>query len=284
MSTMAMSASKKRPRMRRSIRISTLLVVVMVLTGALINFIPVTTFYFGSYITEPYQNTFSDGSSLTYYGTCGLFINSTGQPYSYGFKATITDKGRGQYSMETIVYKLVGTSIGFNINNLPSLPFSASQILEVYNHTDVVNQDSNPFLSLLLPNGTGVKTPLFSASISSNNISHLVVRPFLGYPAYHNLRLPAFDVVQYVHIGTQYALANMKYSQNFSSIFHYIYPGVTGNDFSRGASIIIGSGNSAPQQDWVGWIYYGFEASLPLNLVLLGAGLIISIIAFRQMR
>ena len=110
------------------------------------------------------------------------------------------------------------------------------------------------------------------------------VRPFLGYPTYYNLKMPAFDYVQYVRIGSQYVLANLAYSQNFSSILHYIYPGVTGNDAIPGASVILGSGNSAPQQDWLGWIYYGFEVSLPLNLVLLGTGLIISIVAFRQMR
>ncbi len=281
---MAVSATNKRPGRGRTLRLSTLLVVVMILMGTLINFIPVATFYFGSYLAEPYQNTFSDGSSLVYYGTYGVFINSTGQPYSYGFKEVITSEGGSHYSMGTNVYKLTGTSIDFNINNLPASPFSATQISDVYHNVAIVTVDSNPFLSLLVPNGTEVKTPLFDASILSNNVSQLAVRPFLGYPNYHNVKMPTFNILQYVRIGTQYVMANMIYLQNFTLFFHYICPDATVAGSNAGVNIMIGSGNSVPQQDWLGWLYYGFEASLPLNAVLLGTGFIISIIRFRQMR
>lgn len=279
--TYGKKGSKRRGRV---LRVSTYLVIAFIFFGLIINAIPMLSFYFGTYIQDSVHNPTVNGSELQYYGFYGAGQGPNNRTYGYGFEVSITGLGNDRYHVVETVYNVsnrIGRPVGLNIKAVQTTPFFGSPIRVYYNSSDLSYQD-NPFLQLVLPKNTTPVTNYLTLKITGSTREY-PAEAYLGYPSYLNTTTASnYDLVNYVAVGGQYTLVNFEYSGNFSSFFHTLYPGATVFKFLLGTTIVLGSGNVAINQDWIGWISYGFDISYPVNVAFLAVGGLLAIITFRK--
>ena len=269
---------------KHGVKLSVVLAVIFILFGSAINLVPLASFYFGRYNQSTFQNEFSPGTSLTYYGYYGIFVDTNNSPYAFGIKEVVTDAGNGSYSLQSTIYLLNGTSSGLKLSILPKIPFYGSSVSEIYDKKIEGSKGDIPFVDLVIPNGTTSSTPFLKVNVLKSNTSEQSPTAYLGYPYYYNSTIPEPNFANYVLFGSQYVMANLMFGQNFSALLRSIYNSSTVLNSSYEGSIFLASGNAVPQQDWLGWVRVGFEESLPVNaaFLLVGAGLLV--FTFRRMR
>ena len=277
--TYGKKGSKRRGKFQR---VSTYLVVVFVLFGLVINVIPMFSFYFGSYIQDTVHNPSANGSELRYYGFYGGAPGPNLTDYAYGFEISITGLGNSVYHVDETVYNVsnsVGKPIGLNIKDIKT-PFIGSTTKVYFNSSNLSYQDS-PFLQLVLPKNTTPVTNYLTLNITGGTREY-AAEAYLGYPSYLNTTTPSGSLVNYVAVDSQYILANFEYGGGFGVFFHTLDPGAKLLPGQVFAIIVLGSGNVAISQDWLGWISYGFDLSYPVNVALLAVGGLLAIIRFRE--
>ena len=276
--TYGKKGSKRRGKFQR---VSTYLVVVFVLFGLVINVIPMFSFYFGSYIQDTVHNPSANGSELRYYGFYGGAPGPNLTEYAYGFEVFITGNGNDRYHVVETVYNVSGKEIGLDINAAQTTPFIGNTTEVYFNSSNLSYQDS-PFLQLVLPKNTTPVTNYLTLNITGGTREY-AAEAYLGYPSYLNTTAPGVSLVNYVAVDGHYILANFVYpGANFTSFFHTIDPNARAFTSNIPATILLGSGNVAISQDWLGWISYGFDLSYPVNVALLAVGGLLAIIRFRE--
>lgn len=279
--TYGKKGSKSRGKFQR---VSTYLVIVFIFFGLVINAIPMFSFYFGSYIQDTVHNPSANGSELQYYGFYGSAPGPNLTEYAYGFEFFITGLGNSVYHVDETVYNVsnsVGKPIGLNIKDIKT-PFIGSMTTKVYSSSSNMSYQDSPFLQLVLPKNTTPAANYLTLKITGNTREY-AAEAYLGYPSYLNTTAPSDSLVNYVAVDGQYILANFVYpGANFTSFFHTIEPNAMAFTSNLPATILLGSGNVAISQDWLGWISYGFDLSYPVNVALLAVGGLLAIIRFRE--
>ena len=266
-------------------RIITLFMLILLAVGILVNFIPTLSYFFGTVTHKKYYNSFSDGLSLEY---CGKY-SSLGVGYTYGFIINITKINGSYYLVQSKLYSLTGQIIS-SPYLLPSLPFFASSVREIYNYSAVLNINNSTFLSLIFPEGSIVKTSLLNFSIP-NSITYLGPIEFLGCPGYHYFSTnDDMTCVYYILYGSQYVLVHFLAFQSklATDLFISMFPNYSSNESSKiqfgiCLSMNLGYGNGAPTQDLFSWFEYGFSHyAWPINVILLFSGGILAVFNYRK--
>jgi len=266
---------------KRGIRISTYFVVIFLFFGLILNLIPVSSFYFGSYIHEPMLNPTSNNSELNFYGFYGASPGPNLTGYGYGFEMSIRSMGDGNYFLSETVYNVSGRTVGLNIRELPKTPFIGNSVKKIFNSSVYVNYKDSPFLQLVITNSTTPDRNYFNLVITDKTREYNAA-PYLGYPYYLNTTTNSSNLVSYVKAGNYYVLANFNWNSGFSNFFQTLDPGARPMVKGASATILIGSGNVKIEQNWAGWISYGFYTTFPVNIGLLTVGGFMSIIRFRR--
>ena len=275
--TYGKKGSKRRGKFQR---ISTYLVVVFVLFGLVINVIPMFSFYFGSYIQDTVHNPSANGSELQYYGFYGAAPGPNLTDYAYGFEISITGLGNDRYHVVETVYNVSGIKVGLDIQAVQTTPFIGNTT-EVYSSSSNLSYQDSPLLQLVLPKNTTPVTNYLTLNITGGTREY-AAEAYLGYPSYLSTTTPIGSLVNYVAVDNQYILANFEYASDFGVFFHTLDPGAKLLPGQVFAIIVLGSGNVAISQDWLGWISYGFDLSYPVNVALLAVGGLLAIIRFRE--
>ncbi|MDV3104824.1 hypothetical protein [Thermococcus waiotapuensis] len=244
----------------------------MIIFGILINFVPVTSYYLGSYIHIPYKDSIRNGSTLEYLFFMGPFHeNTTNSTFNIGVITNITYIGEDKYQLDYEGYKLTGKKTGAYPKLLPEFPFRASGgIVKAYEGHKVVNA-SNELIQFLMP-----QKPL--PGCLANASIHTFPNKFYGYPEVFMCPSPSIQGMYTFYKNRPVAL-NLN-PLNASSIIEPIMPGSYTGSVSI-VSVFLGWGNTVPPQDWTGWVRYGVGLYFPLNVGFIIIGILMLIVASR---
>ncbi|MHB8560138.1 MAG: hypothetical protein ACYDAP_03095 [Thermoplasmataceae archaeon] len=273
--------SKNNRARKRRIRISTYFVVMFLFFGLILNLIPMFSFYVGSYVHEPMINPTSNNSKLNFYGFYGASPGPNLTGYGYGFEMSILSMGGGNYSLSETIYNVSGRTVGLNIRELPKTPFIGNSVKKIFSSSVDVSYKDSPFLQLVITNRTTPDRDYFNLVITDKTREYNAAS-YLGYPYYLNTTTNSSNLVNYVRAGNYHVLANFYWNSGFSTFFQTLDPSAKPMVKSASATILIGSGNVKIEQDWAGWISYGFYMTFPVNIGLLTVGGFMSIIRFRR--
>ena len=270
-------------------RILTIIALVFLLASVFINFIPVSAYYFGTALHEKYQGSFSNGLSLVYIGTYspGPSLNS-----SYGFVTNITKLNASYYLVKSKLYLLSGE---VSCNALSNPPFNASRVGEIYNYSAVLNINNSTFLQILFPQNNVVRTNILNLTISNSTTDMPTPRPpypFLGYTSFYHAsiqvypKIPAFipTDIYYVLYGSQHVLSLFLSTpisnvnrELFMSMFPNYHFGKTLLTYRGSLFIQLAYGNGIPNQDWLGWLGFGFGKYAPIDMLLIIGALLVAL-------
>ncbi len=247
--------------------------VLMIFFGLLINFVPVTSYYLGSYVHITYKGPIRNGSTLEYLFFMGSFHdNTTNRTFNIGVIANITYLGENKYRLDYEGYKLTGQKGGAYPKLLPKFPFRASgKITKVYEGHKVVNASSK-LIRFLMP-----QKPL--PGCLANTTFHTFPNKFYGYPKVFGCPAPSIQGM-YTFYKNRPVAINLD-PLNASSVIKPIVPGSYTGPVSV-VSVFLGWGNTVPPQDWRGWVRYGLGLYFPLNVGFVIIGILMLIVASRR--
>ncbi|OWP56372.1 MAG: hypothetical protein B2I17_06100 [Thermoplasmatales archaeon B_DKE] len=269
-------------RRKGTSRYSTYFFIFFILFGIVINTIPMFSFYFGTYTHDTVHSPTASGAELNYYGIYGFEAEPNLTGYGYGFKVSVDGLGNDQYHVAITVYNISGTHVGLNEKNLQKAPFIGSTITKIYSSNVNISYQDDPFLQFILPANTTPVSSYMTMKITGSTREY-AAEAYLGYPSYLNTTTTASgSLVNYVSVDGHYTLANFEYTGDFYSFFSTLYPGAKAFTVPVFSTIILGSGNVAISQNWLGWFSYGFDISYPANVALLAVGGVLGIIRFRK--
>ncbi|MCW6170824.1 MAG: hypothetical protein LVQ96_06595 [Thermoplasmatales archaeon] len=268
----------------------TVVILALVIIGVAVNFIPASTYTFGTYIHKEYKDSFSSGISLEYYGIFGTVVKKNYTMYDLGVTVNITKMKTEYYHVDSKLYKVYPspTGTGFNAKLLPAPPFYGSSVVEISNYSGNFTRSEYSLINMLFPNGNTVSDRILNFTIS-HSAENMNPSGYLGFPDYY-FNEPNFTNIEvsYVHFGSQLAMSAFltQASNNTINLLTYIFPSFTFNMSAihvAGLTIMnLGTGNGVPAQDWFGWIYYGFGFAFPLNIILLLSSAILAVYVYRK--
>jgi len=271
-------------------RILTIIALVFLFASVFINFIPASAYYFGTALHEKHQGSFSNGLWLIYIGTYspGPSFNS-----SYGFVINVTKLNASYYLVQSKLYLLYGNEVSCCANSNP--PFEASKVEEIYNYSAVLNINNSTFLQILFPHNNVVRTNIVNISISNSTTTYPSPRPpysFLGYTNLYHAdiqiypTIPAFipTDIYYVLYGSQHVLSLYLSSPSsnldrelFMSMFPHYHFNQNLLTYRGSLFIQLAYGNGIPNQDWTGWLGFGFSRFASLDMLLIISALVIAL-------
>lgn len=269
----------------------TVLILALVVVGVTINFIPVSTYTFGTYIHKEHRDSFSSGISLEYYGFFGAVVEKNGTLYFFGVTINITKMNAEYYQVNSKLYKVYPSTTGeegFNAKLLPAPPFYGSAVVQIANYSGNFTSSEYSLINLLFPKGNTVSDGILNFTIS-DSAKNMIPSGYLGFPDYY-FNEPNFTNIEvsYAYFGSQRVMSYfLGFDSNSTiSLFTSLFPDFTFNVSAMhraGPMIInIGTGNGVPAQDWFGWIHYGFGFAFPLNVILLLSSAIIAVYVYRK--
>ncbi len=253
---------------------------ILMALAVIILLLPVSAYYMEHYRVSEFKGVLGPGSQLRYYGVVGQFPSGSGKSMSLGFELNVTCLHEGEYNVSYSVYKLFGNG-GVNIDRLPELPLYADSIKKVKD-------------GWYLSKGEGLIASLIKNRIDRKILlerGHVSPSPAYGYPFVY-FTIYGNDYIRYN--GTYVAVSvsvphpctafNSMYNieplcEKLSSLYAVNTSAV---EKDLVAQMYFGGGNSAPDQDWRGWIKYGIGYSFPVNVALVLIGLIVMIIESRE--
>ncbi len=159
-------------------RLYRIIAVSLIAFGVLVNFLPVTSYYFGTYVHIPYKGNIRNGSTLDYYISVGPFgNNTTPNVVQLGVAVNLTYLGNDRYQANYDVYKWIippGGVGGLNVKRLPKLPFfGPNGVLKIESGHKIVTSNDT-LVRTLLPERLPANCP--------HTPVHTFVSRFYGFP------------------------------------------------------------------------------------------------------
>ncbi len=264
--------------------VNNVLVLVLIVAGIAITISPVITYATGQYSSEEFHNSIQPGSFFTFVGAAGGYSASSKSPFNYGILINVSFINNMKAEVELTLFSLGGNHTGFNIQLLPKLPFIASSVTSIYTDSFSTNLTSSPILPILFINSTNRNSVIGNLSVNDTSFTSA---PYanLGNPQYDYISINGTPTLNYYVI-----YSNMKVLTDFSlfngqavPLMKWIYPYFNSSEDNIANLVIeFGSSNTSPVQDWGAWFQWGFAITFPINVVLIGAGIILYILRFRR--
>jgi len=252
--------------------------VILVTLGILLILLPLSSYYFGSYIHFKFKGEIKQGSEFRYGVIVGQFWdNSSHKEFLIGVVLDIHRTTGNTYNINYTIYRLLGNG---RINVHSSIPFSAQKIsLEKTGNQTVIGR--NALIDQLFPENL------------PNNVKtiHTFPSDFYGYPKVYitnsgseYLKYENTYAVLSAHLQDPCKTLGTLYPKmhTYCAVLSKAYGNQTLAKESLLSEVYIVNGNTAPPQDWGGWIKYGISSSFPVNFILILLGIILAIIESRQ--
>ncbi|NJF25878.1 hypothetical protein [Thermococcus sp. Bubb.Bath] len=264
----------------KMVKIKSIAGVILIFLGILLVFLPLASYYLESYKSAEFRDKIVPGSEFQYFGIVGQFPAESGDMLSFGFEINVTYLGPNKYNVSYAVYKLYGDG-GLDITRYPKFPLYARLIKKA--------SEGN-----LVTSKVGLISKLMPEELNSEdivNVTHSYPNKFYGYPR-----------IYFMKSGDEY----MKYKNSYVAIstsfqspcvdFGMLYnltgmctklSRLSGQNMSAVEKSLVGEiylarENTAPPQDWGGWLKYGISVGFPVDIAILMLGLITLIIGSRE--
>ena len=251
------------------------LAVLIVAFGILVNFIPVASYYLGTYIHVPFRGVLKEGSTFEYSSAIGTFHDKGGEPFALGLVLNLTYEGQKGYAVTYNIYKLRGGQWKVDPNARPDTRFYASGGVNLIVHGEKNVSPNDRLVDIVLPNSV--------PGLCNRTTFHTFPNHFYGFPRVfecnHNETVGMYTKL---HDGRRLLL--QVYTSDTSEINSLL--SLAGTHVNGTEELVMGlflsGGNTVPPQDWTGWIKYGFGASFPLNVGFVVIGMLMLIMASRR--
>ncbi|MHB1493242.1 MAG: hypothetical protein ACYCSG_05065 [Thermoplasmataceae archaeon] len=271
----------------RNIRFARILATILIVFGIIINFVPMGSYYFTTYNNSLYKGTIVTGSCWNYNGTFGTFAlnESKGTTFYYGIDLTVTKSTNNNYEISEKIFNL-SSHVGIVISG-----FSGGTVTSVQKYT-IECHSTGLIPSILFPNSRTITNKYFSERLCNNSYSP-GTEPFVGIPYEHLTNQTNSGFLSlYIESNGNYLLNQftgtgdpLLGSDSLLSLFSNFYPSVPKlNVTNAGFFLTLTGGNTVPSQRWVTWLEDGFYGAYPVNLAVLLAGIILSVIGLRRPR
>jgi len=262
-------------------RILGLIAIGLIILGVLINFVPMLSYFFKTYLPATYKGTFTEGAWLMYYGEINTYSVNL-----FAFKLNVTKLGYDSYFVNLELYKQQ-----MELNKAYGLSADLfKNATKIYTYSGRVNSSSYPFLKMLFPEGNTVevKEQNISLNYTIPGYASKTLDLFIGITPYHLVNKSIY--IQYVDYGSQKVMNYLStdYPTNLNLtkfLVDLIFPGYWNSSISILNIIMkLATGNAVPSQDWLDWLNFGFSFyAFPVNVILMVAGAIIAIYYYRRM-
>ncbi len=252
------------------------LAILLIVFGILVNFIPVASYYLGTYVHVTSRGALRKGSTFEFCSGVGTFYDKkTKEPFALGFVLNLTYDGPKDYVVTYNVYKLKGSRWKVNPNTRPDSRFYGSDGVEFIEHGKKI-----------LSSNDGLVHLVFSGLVSSScNLStfHTFPNRFYGFPRVFECNHNG-TVGMYTRFQDGKVLLLQTYTSNMTLINSLLsLTNVSVNETGGEVmGLFLSGGNTIPPQDWAGWLKYGFGVSFPLNVGFVIIGMLMLIVASRR--
>ena len=262
------------------------LVILLVSLGIIMSILPVSMYFFESYLPAPHHGNLVNESSITYYSTSPIFSNSSsGNTYSYGYIFNVSFNGNSHQIKATkfIICSGIGHPIGIDRNNYATNAFIGQSITEV--SSSILTPDTplyNILNETLFPNSNCVNTTYWSYNIVNKSLEGPTSN-YWGNPYLYFAGVPSICYMEFGHSKVLGALSVSMNSSVFLNLTNQKSPDNTPTSpYSSIFSISLIYGNTLPNQNWKGWILDGISGAFPVNIALIASGIILFIIRYRR--
>ncbi len=251
---------------------------ILITLGVLLILLPLSSYYFGSYVHFKFKGEIKPGSELRYGVTVGQFWdNSSHKEFLIGAVLDIRRTTGNGYRINYSIYRLLGNG---RINVHSSIPFSAQKI-SLEKTGDQTVSGKNALIEQLFPEELPDKV----------KTEHTFPSDFYGYPKVYVTNSGS----EYIKYKNTYAVLSAHLKKpcktlgslyprmhTYCAVLSKAYGNQTLAEESLLSEVYVVDGNTAPPQDWGGWIKYGISSSFPVNFILILLGIILVIIESRQ--
>lgn len=248
--------------------------IILVVIGVLSSFTLDASFLTSSYSNGNFHGVFRENVSFDF--VIGDAVFQKGNLTNFGFLYNLTYLGTGQYLTYLSAYELTGNNVGFNINSNSSLPFYG-KVNHLFSATKILNNSSQLISSFISPSSS-INTSIIHTTLNSNPIP-LGPEPVLGYPYYYLGSTPNLDYLKY---GSHYVMGGFGGGALNLSAFTSTYDGSLLLSPALSSSVALWHTNDLPSQDWQALTIAGYYYIFPVNLGMIGAGIMLGLVYLRR--
>ncbi len=251
-----------------------LFAIILIVIGVLSNFSLDASFLTSSYSNGDFHDVFKE--NVTFDFVIGDAVIQKSNITNFGFLYNVTYLGTGKYMAHLAAYELTGSDVGFNINSNSSLPFYG-KVDHLFSTEKILNNSSQLICAFISPS-ISINTSIIHTTLNPDPIP-MGPEPVLGYPYYYLGSTPNLDYLKY---GTYYVMGGFGGGALNLSAFTSEYNSSLVLTPALSSSIALWHTNDFPAQDWRALTIAGYYYMFPLNLGIIGAGIVIGLVYLRR--